>query len=74
MLRDIFQKCLGTFTIFLVDASAKTGLFRHFDNYVFRVRHFENTKAVRVTFFAKCSKLNLNFKNGAKHSEKLFCL
>ena len=71
---DIYQKCLGTFPILLVDPSAKTRLFRHLDNHVFRVPHFENTKAVRVIFFSKCAKPNVNFKNASKDSEKGFYL
>ena len=34
----IFQQCLGTFTILLVEASSETGLFRHLSDYVFGVR------------------------------------
>ena len=70
VLQCTFQHCLGTFTILLVDASSKTGLFRHLSDYVFRVPNFKNTKSF---FFSKCLKLKLHFKNAAKNSEKVFC-
>ena len=38
----------------------------------FGVRNFENTWAVRVIFFWKCSKFNLAFKNGASNWENVF--
>ena len=43
-----FQQCVGTFTIFLVEASSEMGLFRHLSDYVFGVLHFGNAKAVSV--------------------------
>ena len=66
------EQCLGTFTMLLLEGFSETGLFRHLSNHVFRVRNFGNTKAVRVNFFPKCSKLNLDFKNEAKNLEKSF--
>ena len=47
----IFQQCLGTFTMLLLEGSSETGLFRHLSDYVFGVRNFENTKCTRVIFF-----------------------
>ena len=52
-----FQQCLSTFTILLVEGSSETGVFRDLSNYVFRVRNFGNTKAVRVIFFFKIFKI-----------------
>ena len=67
------QHCLRTFTMFLVEGSSETWLFRHLSNHVFGVRNFGNTKAARVIFFfSKCSKFSLDFKNAAKNWEKLF--
>ena len=57
-----------------VEGSSKTRLFRHLSNHVFRVRNFGNTEAVRVNFFSKYLKLNLDFGKAAKKSEKGFCL
>ena len=68
-----FQQCLGTFTMLLVEGSSEIGLFRHLSNHVFRVRNFGNTNAVRVIFFSKNSKFNLDFKKGAKNWENFFC-
>ena len=67
-----FEPCLGTFTMLIFDGSSEMGLFRHLCNYVFRVRNFGNTEGVRVIFFTKCSKLNLDFKNLAKNAENFF--
>ena len=74
VLWSIFQQCLGTFTIFLVEGSSETGLFRHLSNHVFRVRNFGNTKAVRVMFFfSKYFKFNLDLNKAGKNSDKVFC-
>ena len=67
-----FEPCLGTFTKVLVDGSSDTWLFRHLSNYVFRVRNFGNTKAVRVIFFFQLYKIEFRFQNSAKNSEKSF--
>ena len=69
-----FEPCLGTFTMLIVDGSSEMGLFRHLCNYVLRVRNFGNPKGVRVIFFSKCSKLNLDFKTSAKNEESFFCI
>ena len=68
-----FQQCLGSFTMLLLEEFSEMGLFRHLSNHVFGVRNVENTKSMRVTFFSKCSKFNLDFKNAEKNSEKVFC-
>ena len=52
-----FEISSGTFTMLLVKSSSKTGLFRHLSNYVSRVRNSGNTKAVRVIFCLKMSKI-----------------
>ena len=52
-----FEQCLGTFTISLVEASSKTGLFRHLSDYVFGVRNFEIRKFMRVLFCPKLIKI-----------------
>ena len=67
-----FQQSLGTFTILFVETSSETGLIRHLSDYVFRVRSFGNTKAVRIIFFSKSSKFKLDFRNAAKNLEKFF--
>ena len=38
----------------------------------FGVRNFGNTSAMRVIFFSKCSKFELDFKNEKKNQKKLF--
>ena len=66
-----FKQCLGTSAILLVEGSFETRLFRHLSNFVFGVRKFRNTKAMRVTFFSKCLKLKLDFKNSGRNREKV---
>ena len=56
----------------LVERFSETGIFKHLSDYVFGVRTFEITKSMRVTFFPKCSKFNLDFKHGANNLEKVF--
>ena len=70
----IFQQCLGTFAMFLIEGTSEMGLVRHLSNHVLRVCNFGNTKVVRVisSFFSKYSKFNLDSKNGEKNSEKVF--
>ena len=67
-----FQQCLGTFIMLLLEGSSETGIFRHLSDYVFAVRNFENTISMKVIFFFKISKFNLDFGNGAGNSEKVF--
>ena len=68
-----FQNCLGMFTILLVEASSDTGLFRHLSNYVFRIRNFGNTKAVRVIFFFKIFNIEFRFEKVSEKLRKNFC-
>ena len=68
-----FQEFLGTFTMLLVEGCSETGLFRHLSDYVFGVRNFENTKSMKVIFFFKYLKFQLDFKNAARNSENVFC-
>ena len=73
MLLGKFQQWFGTFTMLLVKGSSKTAPFRHLPDFVFGVRNFGNTKVMRVIFFSKYLKFNLDFKKWAKKWEKLFC-
>ena len=57
MLWCRFQQCLGTFTMLFVEGSSEKTLFRHLSDYVFRVRNFGNTKAMRVIFLSKMFKI-----------------
>ena len=66
------QQWLGAFTIWLLEESSETGLFRHLSDHAFGVRNFKNAKFMRVKFLLKCLKFNLDFKNAAKNSEKIF--
>ena len=67
------QKCLGTFTMLLVEGSSETTLFRHLSGSVFGVRNFENTISMRVIFFSKHLKFKINFQKSAKSFKNVFC-
>ena len=64
-----FEQCLGTFTMLLVEWLSETGHSRHLSN-----NNFGNTKALRVIFFTKDSKFNVDFKKAVKNSDKVSCL
>ena len=68
-----YEQCLDTFTMLLLESSSQTRLFRHLSDYVFGGGNFENTKAIRVIFFSKRSKFQLEFKKAAKNQENVFC-
>ena len=38
----------------------------------FKVNNLVSTSVMRVTFFSKCSKMNVTFKNDIKNSENVF--
>ena len=67
------KKCFWKFTVFLVEGSSKTGLFRHLSDYVFWVRNFGKTKLWGSSLFLKYSRFNLDFKNATRSWEKVFC-
>ena len=67
-----FQQCWGTFPMLLVEVSSETALFRHLSDSAFRLCNFENTKSMKVNFFPKNLKCNLDFKNATKKWEKVF--
>ena len=68
-----FQQYLGTFTMLLVQGSSETALFRNLSDSVFGVRNFENTISVRVNFFSKHLKFNINFQKSTKACKNVFC-
>ena len=65
-------QCFFTFTMLLVKGSSETLLFRQLFDYVFGLRNFLNAGAMSVILFSKRSKLNLDFKNESRNSEKVF--
>ena len=68
-----FKECLGTVTIFLVEASSETGLFRHLSDYDFEVVTSKIQNLWGSPFDSKSVTFNLYFKNAGKNSEKVFC-
>ena len=48
-------------------------IFRHLSDYVFLVRNSEIQDLWASSFWSKCSKFQLDFKNAAKNSENVFC-
>ena len=69
----IYKQSVGTFTMLLVKVFSQTRLFRHLSDYDYGVRNFEITKSMRVIFFSKFLKFNLDFKTLAKNWEKVIC-
>ena len=67
-----FQQCLGTITIFLVEGSSETRLFRQLSIHVFRVRNFGNKKAVTAIFSFKIFQISYKFQKGSKKLRKSF--
>ena len=68
-----FQTCFGTFNILLFEASSETRLL---DTYLITFSESvisEIQKLRGSSFFPNFSKLNLDFKNAAKNSDKVFC-
>ena len=49
-------------------------IFTHLSDYVFRVRNFENTKSMRVTFFWKMVKIKSRLQKCSKNWGKVSCL
>ena len=70
---QIFQQCFGTFIMLLGKGSSETGLFIHLSDYFFGVPNFGNARSMRIIFFSKCLKLNLDFKNASKNWGKGCC-
>ena len=68
-----FHQCLGTLTILFVEASSKTRLSRHLSHYVFGIRNFENTKAMRIIFFSGTFKISATFQKCSKSRAKIVC-
>ena len=48
-------------------------IFRHLSDYFFLVRNSEIQDLWASSFWSKCSKFQLDFKNAAKNSENVFC-
>ena len=68
-----FHQCLGTLTILFVEASSKTRLSRHLSHYVFGIRNFENTEAMRIIFFSETFKISATFQKCSKSRAKIVC-
>ena len=67
------KQCFGPFTTLPVKGFSEARLFTHLSNHVFRSPYFGNTYAMRVIFFWKCLKFNLDLNNAQNNSEKAFC-
>ena len=72
MLWCRFQQCLGMSAMLLVKGSPETVLFRYLSDYIFWGHNFGNNKRMRVIFFSKCLKINVDFKNLSESEKKNF--
>ena len=68
-----FEQCFGPFTMLLVKGPLKRDFLDIYLIMLFGVCQFKNTSAMRIIFFWKCSKLNLDFENAQKKWEKVLC-
>ena len=66
------QQGLGLFIMLVIEGFSENVFLNVFPTTYFGVRNDGNTSAVRVIFFKKCSKFNVDFKNAEKDSEKVF--
>ena len=66
------QKCLGTFTMLLVEGSFETRLSIHLYNYLFGVRNFGKAKCMRPNFYSKIFKISARFPKWSKKFRKNF--
>ena len=69
-----FQQWFGNFTMLLVKTSSETGLFDIYVTTFFEVVISEIQRLWGSSFFPKCSKSNIDFKNAVKDWENVFCL
>ena len=68
-----FQQCLGSFTMFLVEGSSETGLFRHLSNHIFRSPSVQKHIIYQGhLLFWKCCKFNQDFHNAIKIGKMYF--
>ena len=66
------QQSLRPFAMFVVEEPSKTDFTDIYLITIFGDGNLGNTSDMRVTFFSKCSKFNVDFKNAEKKSEKVF--
>ena len=69
-----FQQSFGSFTMYHIAESSKTGLVRHLSNHVFRSRYFRKYLSYEGHSFSKMLKIWSTFqKNLEKNWQKCFC-
>ena len=73
VLASTFQRCFGPFTMWLVERSSQTRLFRNFSYHVFRSLQFPNDVSYDGFLFDwKRANFKLDFKNAEKTPETFF--
>ena len=66
------QQCLCPFTMLFVEVYSELDFSDIYQITFFGDGNFENTSVMRVIFFLKCSKFNVDLKNEDKNPEKVF--
>ena len=66
------QQCLWPFTMLFVEGHSELDFSDIYLITFFGDGNFENTSAMRVIFFWKCSKFNVDFRNEDRNWEKVF--
>ena len=68
------NECFGRFTMLLVEASSQEDFLDNYLTTPFWVRNFLIAEALKVTFFLKCSKYNIDLKNAENNAGKRVCV
>ena len=68
-----FKQCFVPLTCCLSKGPMKGDFLEIRLTTFFGVRNFGNRSGMRLIFFTKCSKFNLDFKNADTNSENVFC-
>ena len=67
-----FDKYLGHFNRWTVEGCSATELFRYLHNHVIGSLYFQKYISYEgIFFFSKWSKIDIDFRNGNKYSEKI---
>ena len=73
VLSSRMQQCLSPFTMLLVEGSSERIFLDIYLTTYLGVRNIKYTSSVRVIFFWKYSKFNVDFRNWEKNPEQVFC-
>ena len=73
VVRFRFQQCWLPLTFCFTKGFMKRDFLEIWLTTFYVARNFGNTSALRMIFFSKCSKFNIDFKNAETNWENVFC-